>query len=350
MDTTTVAIDLAKSVFEIAVADATWRITERRRFSRMQLERFLSTRSVSHVVMEACSSSHHWGRWLQRRGIRVSLLPAQYVRAYVRRDKTDRTDAAALLEAVRCGEIRPVYVKSVEQQALQGLHRVRSLWMKTRTSRINSLRALCREFGMTAPVGSRRGFQELLGRFAEDSETIPALLRPALCQLVEEIRELEARMRTVEAELRHLASQSEVCRRLQTIPGVGLLGSTALLGSVGDIHSFDNARRFASWVGLTPREFSSGNTRRLGRITRQGDCYVRMLLTHGARAVLHSGRVARRAGRPLDRLREWALRLEQRSCHNKAVIAIANKLARIVWATWHRERDYEFRNAVAEAA
>jgi transposase len=126
MDTMTVAIDLAKSVFEIAVADSSWRITERRRLSRLQLERFFITRSVSHVVMEACGSSHHWGRWLQARGIQVSLLPAQYVRAYVRRDKTDRTNAAALLEAVRCGEIRPVCVKSVEQQALQGLHRVRS--------------------------------------------------------------------------------------------------------------------------------------------------------------------------------------------------------------------------------
>lgn len=246
MDTTTVAIDLAKSVFEIAVADGNWRIIERRRLSRLQLERYLGTRSVSHVVMEACASSHHWARWLRGRGIRVSLLPAQYVRAYVRRDKTDRTDAAALLEAVRCGEIRPVCVKSVEQQALQGLHRVRSLWVKTRTARINSLRSLCREFGMTAPAGARRGLQELLERFAEDTGTIPALLRPALCQLVEEIRALEARMGGIEAQLRALANQSEVCRRLQTIPGVGLLGSTALLGSVGDIHSFDSARRFAS--------------------------------------------------------------------------------------------------------
>jgi transposase len=222
--------------------------------------------------------------------------------------------------------------------------------MKTRTARINSLRALCREFGLTAPTGARRGLQELVERFAEDTGMIPALLRPALCQLVEEIRTLETRIRGIEAELRSLASQSEVCRRLQTIPGVGLLGSTALLGSVGDIHSFDSARRFACWVGLTPREFSSGNTRRLGRITRQGDCYIRMLLIHGARAVLHSGRLARRAGRPLDRLREWALRLELRSCHNKAVVAIANKLARIVWATWHRECDFEFRNAPALAA
>lgn len=132
MEAATVAIDLAKNVFEIAVADGTWQITERRRVTRMQLEKFILAHRGLHVVMEACSSSHHWARWLQGQGIKVSLLPAQYVRPYVRRDKTDRTDAAALLESARCAEIRPVCVKSVEQQALQGLHRIRTLWMKTR--------------------------------------------------------------------------------------------------------------------------------------------------------------------------------------------------------------------------
>lgn len=349
MEAATVAIDLAKSVFEIAVADDSWRITERRRFTRKQLEEFILARSVLHVVMEACSSSHHWARWLQRHGIRVSLLPSQYVKAYVRRDKTDRNDAAALLEAARCAEIRPVCVKSAEQQALQGLHRIRTLWMRTRTSRINSLRALCREYGITAPVGTGRGYRGLVERFTEDKEAIPALLRRSLSQLVEEVRALEGRIGEIEAELRHLANESEVCRRLQTIPGVGLLGSTALLGSVGDIHSFDNARQFASWVGLTPRQFSSGSTRRLGPITRRGDRYVRMLLVHGARAVLYSGHMARKAGRPVDHLRDWALRLELRTCHNKAVVAIANRLARIIWATWHRQQDFRFQIARAPA-
>jgi len=349
MNSLTVAIDLAKTVFELAAADSSWRIVERRRLSWSQLERYLATRDIAHVVMEACSSSHYWARWVQSRGVRVSLLPAQYIRAYVRRDKTDRTDAAALLEAARCGDIRPVCVKSVEQQALQGLHRVRSLWMKTRTARINSLRSLCREFGMIAPMGVKRGLPELLERLSADTQAIPAVLRAALHRLVEEIRELETRIHEIEMELRAVVRQSEVCQRLQTIPGVGLLGATAFLASVGDIHSFRNARQFACWVGLTPREFSSGNTRRLGRITRQGDGYLRMLLIHGARAVLHSGRVARRAGRPLDRLREWALQLEARSCHNKAAVAIANKLARVVWATWHRERDFEFRSKTAVA-
>lgn len=350
MSTLTVAIDLAKTVFEVAAADSAWRVVERRRFSRAQLERYLATRSIGHVVMEACSSSHHWARWIQSHGIRVSLLPAQYVRAYVRRDKTDRADATALLEAARCGEIRPVCVKSVEQQSLQGLHRVRAVWMKTRTARINSLRALCREFGITAPAGARRGFEELVRRLMQDTQIIPGALRRTLVCLVDEVRALESRIREVESELRVVLKESAVCQRLHTIPGLGLLGATAFVASVGDIHSFRSARQFASWVGLTPREFSSGNTRRLGRITRQGDGYLRMLLIHGARAVLHSGRLLRRAGRPLDRLRQWALQLEARSCHNKAAVAIANKLARMVWATWHRERDFEFRAMPAAAA
>ena len=345
MDTRTMAVDLAKNVFEVAVADEQWRIIERRRLSRLQFQRYVAGSSATHVVMEACASAHHWARTLQERGVRVSLLPAQYVRPYVRRDKTDRADVTAILEAVRCAEIRPVHVKSVEQQALQGLHRVRTMWMKTRIARINSLRGLCGEFGVCAPAGAREGVRQLSLVLGEESSPIPRLLRPALRLLVEEIRALEARIKALEVELATLSRDSEVCRRLQTIPGVGLLGATAFLGSVGDIGSFRNARRFACWVGLTPRESSSGSHRHLGRISRLGDNYLRRVLIHGARAVLYSAHVARRAGRPLDRLRAWALKLEARSCHNKAAVAIANKLARLVWATWYHREDFEFRPA-----
>ena len=155
MHATTVAVDLAKSVFQIAVADDQWRIIETQRLTRSQFERWFVNRSVGLVVMEACGSAHHWARWLNSLGIEVRLLPAQYVRAYVRRNKTDATDAAALLEAARACDIRPVRVKSVEQQALQGLHRIRSLWMGTRTSRINALRGFCREFGIAVPCSCR---------------------------------------------------------------------------------------------------------------------------------------------------------------------------------------------------
>ena len=159
MNATTVAVDLAKSVFQLAVADEHWRQVETHRLTRTQFERWFANRDVAQVIMEACGSAHHWARWLNSQGIEVKLLPAQYVRAYVKRNKTDAADAAALLEAARASDIRPVRVKSVEQQALQGMHRIRSLWMGTRTSRINDLRGFCREFGIAIPVGARTGIE-----------------------------------------------------------------------------------------------------------------------------------------------------------------------------------------------
>ena len=173
MHATTVAVDLAKSVFQIAVADDQWRIIETQRLTRSQFERWFVNRSIGLVVMEACGSAHHWARWLNGLGISVRLLPAQYVRAYVRRNKTDATDAAALLEAARAADIRPVRVKSVEQQALQGLHRIRSLWMGTRTSRINALRGFCREFGITIPQGARTGVETISRVLADPRSAVP---------------------------------------------------------------------------------------------------------------------------------------------------------------------------------
>lgn len=153
MHDTSVAVDLAKSVFELAVADDRWKVIEQHRLARSQFERWFANRRVGLVVMEACGSAHHWARWLVGQGIEVRLLPAAYVRAYLRRNKTDAADACAMLEAARCADIEPVRVKSLEQQALQGLHRIRSLWMSTRTARINALRGLCREFGLAVPQG-----------------------------------------------------------------------------------------------------------------------------------------------------------------------------------------------------
>ena len=316
---------------------------ERRRLSRRQLQKYFENRHCTRVVMEACATSHYWGRWFSARGIEVSLLPPHYVRAYVRRNKTDRADAAALLEASRASDIIPVHVKSVEQQALQGMHRIRSAWQATRTARINTLRGLCREFGIPAPLGASRGVAQLSGQLADDSAGIPQMLCATLQQLVEEIRAIEHRLQQLETELAAIASESAVCERLRKIPGIGLIGATALAGSVGDIGSFRSARRFASWLGLTPREFSSGKIRRLGSISKRGDAYLRMLLIHGARAVLYSADMAQRAGRPLDALRQWSIRVRARTGHNKAAVAVANKLARIVWASWSRQRDFEFR-------
>ena len=333
MNTTTVAVDLAKSVFQLAVADGTWRVVETHRLSRTQFERWLANRQVDLVVMEACGSAHHWARWLDSLGIAVKLLPAAYVRAYVRRNKTDKADACALLEAARASDIRPVRVKSVEQQALQGLHRIRSLWMGTRTSRINALRGFCREFGLAIPQGARTGVEVMARTLADPGSPVPALIRGSMKLLIEEIRLLEQRIAQLEKALTELAKHSPACTTLLSVPGIGLLTATALVAATGGtVAHFKDARHFASWFGLTPKEHSSGSTRRLGRISKRGDRYLRMLLTHGARAVLRAAAVARQAGRPIDGLKDWALKVQGRANHNKAACALANKLARICYA------------------
>lgn len=334
MNANTVAVDLAKNVFQLAVADAQWRVVDTQRLSRSQFERWFLNRQVDLVVMEACGSAHHWARWLNGLGIEVQLLPAQYVRAYVRRNKTDAADAAALLEAARASDIRPVRVKSVEQQALQGLHRIRSLWMGTRTARINALRGFCREFGIAIPVGARTGIEAISRVLADPATAVPDLIRGTAKLLVEEIRLLEARIAQLERELTAMAKLSPACTTLLSIPGIGLLTATALVAvTSGDVSHFKDARHFASWFGLTPKEHSSGNSRHLGRISKKGDRYLRMLLTHGARSVLRAAAVTKNSGREVCGVRRWALEVQARTNHNKAACALANKMARICYAT-----------------
>lgn len=342
MNATTVAVDLAKHVFQLAVADSHWRIVETQRLSRSQFERWFVNRHVDLVVMEACGSAHFWARWLNALGIEVRLLPAQYVRAYVRRNKTDSADAAALLEAARACDLRPVRIKSVEQQALQGLHRIRSLWMTTRTSRINALRGFCREFGIAIPQGARTGV-EVIGRvLADPRSAVPDLIRDSARMLLEEVRLLEARIAQLERELTQAARHSPACSVLLSIPGIGLLTATAMVAATsGDVTHFKDARHFASWFGITPREYSSGSTRHLGHISKQGDRYLRMLLTHGARSVLRAAAAALDKGKSLTPLRQWAVQVQARSNHNKATCALANKIARICFATLRDHTVYD---------
>lgn len=334
MHATTVAIDLAKSVFQLAVADADWRVVDTQRLTRTQFSRWFLNRDVGLVVMEACGSAHHWARWLNGLGIEVRLLPAAYVRAYVRRNKTDAADALALLEAARASDIQPVRVKSVEQQALQAMHRTRSLWMGTRTSRINALRGFCREFGLAVPQGARTGIEAIARALADPQTPIPGMVLRSMQFLVEEIRLLELRVAQLERDLAEVARHNPACTTLLSVPGVGLLTATAMVAATGgSVGHFKDARHFASWFGLTPREYSSGSHRTLGRISKRGDRYLRMLLTHGARSVLRAATVGHRAGRSLDGLRTWGLAVQARTNHNKATCAVANKLARICYAT-----------------
>lgn len=317
--------------------------------SRAQFERWFANRDVSLVIMEACGSAHHWARWLTVQGVEVRLLPPSYVRAYVKRNKTDAADARALLEAARCADIVPVAIKSLEQQALQALHRTRSLWMATRTSRINALRGFCREFGLVVPQGAGVGVSAMTRLLAEES--VPALIRTAMQALLEEIHQLEARIAQVERELSGVAKQSPACTALLSVPGVGLLTATAMVAATGgSVSHFKDARHFASWFGLTPREFSSGNSRVLGHISKRGDRYLRMLLTHGARAVLRAAQLAQVAGKALDGLRSWACGLAGRMHHNKAACAVANKLARICYAVLRDAAPYGAQTRHSEVA
>jgi transposase len=342
MDATTVAVDLAKDVFEVALANRSGRIMDRGRLTRRQFERFVDgLQSGTTVVMEACGTAHYWGRRCQARGATVRLLPVQYVRPYVRRNKTDRTDTEGMLEAHRCAGIQPVPVKSVEQQALQALHRVRTQWQATRTNRINVLRGLLREQGYPVPVGARTVLTRVMGLLDDPARALPASLRALGLALVDEVRALEERVAALDHQLAQIAHEHPVAVRLQRIPGVGVVTATAFVGAVSHIHAFRRGREFASWLGLTPRESTTGTRRYLGRISKRGDGYLRCLLTHGARAVLLAAqRTARDRPHRLTRLQHWAVTLADRRGHNKAAIALANKLARIIWAVWSRDTDF----------
>jgi transposase len=335
--TPTIAVDLAKSVFEVAISARAGRVTQRHRFTRAQFARFVATTPPATVLMEACGTAHYWGRQALAHGHRVVLLAPHAVRPYVPRHKIDRSDATGLLEAGRNEALRPVPVKTEAQQALTALHRLRSAWLATRTARLNTVRGLLREFGLAIPVGARRVRPAVTALLAEADAALPAALRPTLQSALDELAALEERLRAVEQQLTALAAELPAVATLRTIPGVGLLTATALVGFVGDARRCPTARRFASYLGLTPREHSSGTRRRLGAISKAGDPSLRMLLTHGARSVLCH---AKRPTAPAHRLPQWALAVAQRRGHHPAAIALANKLARIAWAVWTTETPF----------
>ena len=343
MEHTLIAVDLAKNVFEVAVSKRPGSISKRHRLTRAKVLPLFARHGQATVLMESCGSAHDWGRKLREQGHTVFLLPAHEVRPYVKRNKTDRSDVKGMLEAFRNEDIHAVPIKSIEQQGITALHRLRSTWLADRTARINTIRGILREFGLVIPVGARHVLPRLWAILEDGDAPIPDFLRPALAEAGKEVHRLQESIQAAERELAELARQSSLIRRLMTIPGLGLITATALAAFVGDVQRFPSGRRFSSYLGLTPRESSTGQRRRLGRISKKGDVYLRMLLTHGGRTVLLS---ASRMKDP-DRLRQWALEVKKRCGHNKAAIAVANKLARITWAVWKSESVYEPRPQVA---
>jgi len=341
-----VGVDLSKSVFQLSVADAKHHVIDRKRLSRVQFHRFLAQSTPARLVMEGCGTSNYWGRTAQLHGHEVKLLHAKYVKAYVRRTKTDAADADALVLADRDTSLHPIPIKSEELQALQGLHRIREQWKRARVARICEARALLAEFGISVSVGVR-GIGKKLTLATEQA---PVLIQPTLMDLIQEIDDLDQRLCRVEHALAAYAKTNPEVQVLLSIQGIGVIVATAFVARVPSIHMFKRGRSFSSWLGLTCREYSSGQTRRLSRITKQGDRYLRTMLIHGARAALMAARRKAANGKSLTRLETWAVNTQVRVGHNKATVALANKMARIMWAVWTRHETFNGDDALRFAA
>jgi transposase len=318
-------------------------VSRTQRLPRSKFQSFFKELPPSIVVMEACGSAHYWGREFEALGHTVVLLPPHLVKPYITRNKTDRADAKGILEAYRNDQIHRVPIKTIAQQTLGAIHRFRSRSIKARTAQVNTLRGLLREFGFTIPQGIEHVVPQVR-LLIEDADTkAPDPLRPLLAAACDEIESLSQQIKLADRQLEALAEQTPLVERLRSIPGIGLIAGTALPAFVGDVERFKSARHFASYLGLTPSERSSGTKRRLGSMSKLGDIYLRTLLIHGARSVICQAKRAKSH----DRLRAWALRLESRTRYNKATAALANRLARIVWAVWRHDRSYESQLPVA---
>ena len=341
MNAVRVGLDLAKSVFQVHGVDTAGQTVVRRRLARSQLIQFFAKLPACIIGMEACSSAHHWARELTRLGHEVRLIPPQYVKPYVKRNKTDAADAEAICEAVGRPNMRFVPIKTKEQQGVLALHRVRALLVRQRTATINAMRGLLGEFGIVAAKGTAR-LDELRRRLAlATAEQIPPAARLAIEALFTHVDSLRAQAETIEAEILAWHQASEPSRRLASVPGVGPLTASALVAAVGDGRQFQSARHFAAWLGLTPRMPASGDKERIGRISKGGDRYLRTMLIHGARAVVGA------FNRPGLRPRPWLTPLLARRPVKVAATAVAHKTARIVWAMLVRGEAYRLPATVA---
>jgi len=322
----TIGVDLAKNVFQVHGVDAEGAVVVRRQLRRGQVLPFFKKQRPCLVGMEACATSHHWAREIEALGHRVRLMPPHYVKPYVKRSKNDAADAAAICEAVTRPTMRFVSVKGVEQQSVLMLHRTRELLVRQRTMLINAIRAHMAEFGIVAPVGVPR-VKQLLAVIADpDDLRLPPLARTCLQSLARQFLSLHDEIRVAEQRITAWHRSNEVSRRLETIPGIGPITASALATSISDPEVFKNGRELAAWIGLVPRQNSTGGKQRLGRISKQGDQYLRWLLVAGAMSVIRHAK--RRGTTNLP----WLANIIARKPTKVAAVALANRTARIVWA------------------
>jgi transposase len=335
MNITQVGIDLAKLVFQVHGVDARGKVLLRKQLKRHQIVAFFAQMPPCLVGMEACGGAHFWARKLTALGHTVKLIAPQFVKPYVKTNKNDAADAEAICEAVGRPSMRFVPIKNTEQQALLGLHRARKGFVIERTAQANQIRGLLTEFGLVIPVGIRsiaRKLPELL----EDAENgLSAASRALFARLFEHFRALDRQVEELERKINAWHREDTASQRLQAIPGIGPLTASALVASVGDAKVFHNGRQFAAWLGLVPRQISSGGKTNLLGISKRGDTYLRTMLIHGARSVLLHLK------RHPDQAEGWLARLANRRNPNIAAVALANKNARTVWVLLAHGRDYQ---------
>jgi transposase len=319
-----IGLDLAKNVFQIHGIDAAGKVVLRRQLRRGQMEKFFAALPPTVVGMEACSGAHHWARVFQKVGHEVRIMPPAYVKPYVKRNKNDGRDAEGICEAMGRPTMRFVPVKSLDNQAVQVMHRTRRLLVRQRTMSANALRSALVEFGIVAAQGAK-GLRSLMQALEDPASAIPEKARMPLRVLARQWDRQNADICKLETQIVRAAKTDEVARRLMAIPGLGPLGATAILAAVPDARMFKTARDFAAWLGLTPRQFSTGGKQRSGHISKQGDRTLRSLLTIGATSHLRCQR-ARDANDP------WLRDLLARRPFKVAAVAYAAKMARIIWA------------------
>ena len=344
MNITTIGLDIAKRVFQAHGIDACGKAVLRRKLQRAEVLEFFKGLAPCLVGIEACGTSHHWAREIRALGHDVRLMPASYVKPYVKRGKTDAADAEAICEAVTRPTMRFVPVKSAEQQAVLMLHRTRELLVRQRTMLVNALRGHMAELGVIAPQGISRVADLVAVLMGETTASLPALARHALRELAAELEAVGIRVKEIEAAILAWHKDNEVSRRLATIPGVGPLTASAIVATVTDPTLFHSARQFAAWIGLVPKQNSSGGKQRQGGISKQGDRTLRRLLVLGATAVI---RHARTKSTPEV---AWLKGVLERRPARLASVAQANKTACIVWALLIRGGNYRAPVALQAAA
>lgn len=334
MNLTTIGLDLAKNVFQIHGVDGQSKAVIRKSLKRAQMVPFFANLPPCLVGMEACGSAHYWARKLETLGHTVKLIAPQFVKPYVKTNKHDAADAEAICEAVARPSMRFVPVKTGDQQAVLSLHRARQGFVKARTAQVNQIRGLLAEFGIVIPQGIGSIVRRLPEILEDGENELPGMFRQLLQRLGEHLKDLQRQVAELDGQIQRWHQETAASRKLGEIPGIGPLTASALVASIGDATSFENGRQLAAWLGLVPRQHSSGGKQTLLGISKRGDGYLRMLLIHGARAVI------RAVERRLDPADSWLRRLVGRRNKNVAAVALANKNARIVWALLAHDRAF----------